>query len=109
MNFNVDNVANEVNEDKSFLNTSMILKINAMNQTMEKLNNEENQAQIDKIFQLHPLRLSDYEVTNEEPRKFGVTKWVNVKNNEIFAFKRFFDIENPRIIQNKVAIFKELH
>ena len=38
MNFNVDNVANEVNDDKSFLNTSMILKINAMNQTMEKLN-----------------------------------------------------------------------
>ena len=25
MDFNVDNVANEVNEDKSFLNTSMIL------------------------------------------------------------------------------------
>ena len=80
-----------------------------MNQTMEKLNNEKNQAQIDKIFQLHPLKLSDYEETNEEPCKFGVNKWVNVKNNEIFTFKRFFDIENPRIIQNKVAIFKELH
>jgi len=25
MDFNVDNVANEVNEDKTFLNTSMIL------------------------------------------------------------------------------------
>jgi serine/threonine protein kinase len=38
-----------------------------------------------------------------------VTKWVNVKNNEIFAFKRIFDMENPRIMQNQVAILKELH
>src|SRR5688572_4544970 len=69
--------------------SSTVIKVNAMNNTMEKFMNEKSPNQ----------------------RKIGrVTKWVNIRNkgNE-FAFKRIFRPENERIIQYQVTILKELH
>ena len=104
--------------------SSMVTKINAMNNTMEKLldeqtkNSKENdkindfyQNKIDKIFKVHQLKFSEYEETGKEPRKDGrVTKWVNVRNKgEEFAFKSISEKEDQRIVQNQVTILKELH
>src|SRR5688572_16488948 len=71
--------------------SSTVLKVNAMNSTMEKFMNEKSsQQKIDDIFQVHPLRMSDYEETLEAPRKDGrVTKWVDIRNKgHEFAFKK---------------------
>ncbi|PKC56302.1 kinase-like protein [Rhizophagus irregularis] len=71
---------------------STVVKVNVMNNTMEKFMNEtsQNQTKIDNIFQIHPLKFSDYE-------------------SEVFAFKTFSEGENYMIVQNKVTILKELH
>ncbi|UZO15506.1 uncharacterized protein OCT59_006926 [Rhizophagus irregularis] len=107
----------------------MVLKINAMNNTMEKLLDEQTkqqsknyndktvndklkqmiQSKIDKIFAVRQLRISDYEKTDEESRKGRVTKWVNVRNKgEEFAFKIITEKERANV-QNQVTILKELH
>jgi hypothetical protein len=96
-----------------------VVKVNAMNTTMEKFMNdvtqkpiELNQKKIDNIFQVTPLKLADYEQDDsEEPRKNGrVTKWYNIKNKfEEFAFKVISEKEDKRIVQNQVTILKELH
>ncbi|RIA93448.1 hypothetical protein C1645_16305 [Glomus cerebriforme] len=103
------------NFSKEFTDFSTkILKVNAMNSTMEKLNegSEKNQSKIDNIFHVHPLNISDYEKDeDEQARKNGrVTKWVNIKNKgEEFAFKSISEKEDQRIVQNQVTILKELH
>jgi len=107
--------------------SSMILKINAMNTTMEKLldeqtrstkNNEKDniginklyQSRIDKIFKVHQLDFSDYEETDKEPRKNGrVKKWVFIKNKGAeFAFKTISE-EDKDSVRNQVTILRELH
>ncbi|CAB5388652.1 unnamed protein product [Rhizophagus irregularis] len=110
--------------------TSMVVKVNAMNNAMEKLLDEQTkqqskndndktvndklkqmiQSKIDKIFVIRQLRISDYEKTDKEPRKDGrVTKWVNIKNKgEEFAFKIVTEEERANV-QNQVTILKELH
>ncbi|CAB4440823.1 unnamed protein product [Rhizophagus irregularis] len=116
--------------------TSMVLKVNAMNNTMEKLLDEQTkqqsknskndsdkivndklnemiQSKIDKIFVVRQLRISDYEKTDKEPRPRKedgrVTKWVNIKNKgEEFAFKIVGEEERANV-QNQVTILKELH
>jgi serine/threonine protein kinase len=47
---------------------------------------------------------------NEIPRKNGrVSKWISVKNKGEFAFKIISNKECQRIMQNQVAILKELN
>src|SRR3954469_12949898 len=96
----------------------MVLKVNAMNNTMEKLldeqtknakndsdknandkSNEFIQLRIDKIFAKNLLKFADYEKTDKEPRKDGrVTKWVNIKNKgEEFAFKIVSEEERTNV------------
>src|SRR2546430_10319025 len=86
---------NVANLSKEF--SSTVLKVNAMNNTMEKFMNERSQDQkkIDNIFQVHQLKYSDHEKTNEPPRKEGrVTKWVHRKNKGVeYAFKIISDKE----------------
>jgi serine/threonine protein kinase len=92
--------------------SSTVVKVNAMNNTMEKFMNEnsKNQTKTDNIFQVQPLKFEDYEQDdNEKPRKDGrVTKWCNRKNEaEELAFKIISD--EHKIVQNQVTILKELH
>jgi serine/threonine protein kinase len=94
--------------------SSTVAKVSAMNKTMEKFMNESsyNQKKIDNVFQVHPLKLSNYERDDsKEPRKRGrVTKWYNIKIKcEEFAFKIISDKEDQSMVQNQVTIFKELH
>ncbi|GES75769.1 kinase-like domain-containing protein [Rhizophagus clarus] len=94
--------------------SSTVVKVNAMNITMEKFMNasSQNQRKIDNIFQVQSLKLSDYERDDyEKPRKGGrVFKWYNVKNKgEEFAFKTISDKEDQKIVQNQVTILRELH
>ncbi|CAB4474392.1 unnamed protein product [Rhizophagus irregularis] len=89
-------------------------KVNAMSNTIEKIMNKtsQNQTKIDNIFQIHPLKLSDYKQDDDEkPRKNGsVIKWYKIKNKcEEFAFKSISDKEDQRIVQNQVTILKEIH
>ncbi|GET59728.1 kinase-like domain-containing protein [Rhizophagus irregularis DAOM 181602=DAOM 197198] len=68
---------------KKFFST--VVKVNAMNNAMEKFMKETsqnpflNQAKIDNIFQVHPLKFSDYERDyNEKSRRYErVTKCYN--------------------------------
>ncbi|GBC04276.1 hypothetical protein RclHR1_00560003 [Rhizophagus clarus] len=109
---------------------SMVLKVNAMNDTMEKLLDEQTktvkndtdnkivneeinemiQLKIDKIISVRELKISDYEKTDEEPRNCGrVTKWVSIRNKvEEYAFKIVSEEERCNI-QNQVTILKVLH
>ncbi|RIA83969.1 kinase-like domain-containing protein [Glomus cerebriforme] len=102
--------------------SSMVVIINAMNSTMEKLLDEQTkntkdendktgdiyQSRIDRIFNKYLLKFSDYNKTDKEARK-SVTKWVNIKNsNEEFAFKTISE-KNKNSIQNQVTILKKLH
>jgi serine/threonine protein kinase len=107
---------------------SMVLKINAMNNTMEKLLEEQTkhakndndkvindklneviQSKIDKIFVVRQLKISDYEQTDKERKEGRVTKWVNIKNKgEEFAFKIVSEEEKLNV-QNQVTILRELH
>ena len=115
----VDGVSKDVKEVKVDLASlskefsSTVIKVNAMNNTMEKFMNEksQNQSKIDNIFQVHQLKISDYVETDEKPRKSGrVTKWVNVRNKaENFAFKSISEREVLGIVRNRVTILKELH
>jgi serine/threonine protein kinase len=94
--------------------SSTVVKVNAMNNTMAKFMNEtsQNQKKIDNIFQVHPLKLHDYEQEdNEKPRKNGrVTKWYSIRNKGAeFAFKIISEKEDQNIVQNQVTILKELH
>src|SRR5687767_6598627 len=107
----------EMRTEKEFKEfPSMVLKVNTMNNTMEKLLNEkpqssetDTQSKIDKIFQVDQLKFSDYEKTNDIPRK-GVTKWVNAKNkSQEFAFKVISEsnLEERNSVKNQVTILKE--
>ncbi|RGB39542.1 kinase-like domain-containing protein [Rhizophagus diaphanus] len=94
--------------DKNLSNKffSTVVMVNTMNNTMENFMNY--QTKIDSIFQVHPLKLSDYKL--DKPRKNGrVAKWYNIKNNEEFAFKIILGKKDENIIQNQVTILKELH
>ncbi|CAB4482672.1 hypothetical protein RhiirA1_473797 [Rhizophagus irregularis] len=94
--------------DKNLSNQffSTVVMVNAMNNTMENFMNY--QTKIDSIFQVHPLKLSDY--IQDKPRKNGrVIKWYNIKNYEEFAFKIILGKKDEKIIQNQVTILKELH
>ncbi|CAG8705789.1 8222_t:CDS:2, partial [Funneliformis caledonium] len=72
--------------------SSMVVKVNAMHNTMERLisgriNSVHDQEKIDKIFRVHKLNFTDYKETHVEPRQ-SVTKWVAVKDqSQEFAFK----------------------
>ncbi|RGB40251.1 kinase-like domain-containing protein [Rhizophagus diaphanus] len=114
------NIGDDTKEVKDYLTdlsnkfSSTVAKVSAMNKTMEKYMNESsyNQKKIDNMFQVHPLKLSNYERDDsEEPRKDGlVTKWYNIKiKDEEFAFKIISGTEGQGLVQNQVAIFKELH
>ncbi|CAB4446654.1 unnamed protein product [Rhizophagus irregularis] len=114
------NIGDDTKEVKDYLTdlsnkfSSTVAKVSAMNKTMEKFMNESsyNQKKIDGMFQVHPLKLSNYERDDsKEPRKHGcVTKWYNIKiKGEEFAFKIISDTEDKSLIQNQVTIFKELH
>ncbi|GBC09495.1 hypothetical protein RclHR1_08900009 [Rhizophagus clarus] len=116
----VNHIDYDTNEIEDYLEnlsnqfSSTVVKVNVMNNTMEKLMNEpsQNQTKIDNIFQVHPLELSDYEKDDsEKPRKNGrVTKWYNVINkDEEVAFKSISEKEDKIIVQNQVTILKELH
>jgi serine/threonine protein kinase len=91
--------------------STTVVKVNTMNKTMEKFMNRtyHNQTKIDNIFQVHPLKLSDYK--QDESRGYGcVIKWISVKNGgDEFAFKEILHYEIQEVIQNKVTILKELH
>ncbi|GBC04293.1 hypothetical protein RclHR1_00560020 [Rhizophagus clarus] len=100
-------------------NKNKLLKVNKMNNAMEKfldeqMENENNkkiyQTKIDEIFQEHQLVSSDYAKTDKEPHKGGnVTKWVNVKNKDIeYAFKSISE-KDISSVQNQVTILKLLH
>ncbi|GBB83350.1 hypothetical protein RclHR1_10080003 [Rhizophagus clarus] len=103
-------------------NKNKLLKVNKMNNKMERfldeqMENENNkkiyqtsQTKIDEIFQAHQLVSSDYAKIDMEPRKGGnVTKWVNVKNKDIeYAFKSISE-KDINSVQNQVTILKELH
>ncbi|CAI2173231.1 14958_t:CDS:2 [Funneliformis geosporum] len=94
--------------------SSMVVKVNVMNHTMERLTSvhvvtsEQDQMRIDQIFRVHKLNLSNYKETNDnyKPRQ-GVTKWVDVKGQE-FAFKNISNAKDDKLrIQNQVTILKE--
>ena len=118
----VQEVGESVGDIKELQNEfySMVLKINAMNNTMEKLLDEQTrhanenrndyfQDKINKIFTVDKLKFSDYEQTDKEPRKDSVTKWVKVGNKaEEFAFKTISGADKNST-QNQVTILKELH
>src|SRR2546425_9485214 len=79
----VKEVGDDIKVDLTNLNKlffSTILKVNAMNNMMEKFMNKkpQDQKKIDNIFQVHRLRLSDYEKTDEKQRG-RVTKRVNLR------------------------------
>ncbi|RGB40246.1 kinase-like domain-containing protein [Rhizophagus diaphanus] len=106
-------VTDNRDDGKEILFSSTVTKVNTMNITMEKLMGyHQNQEIFDNIFQVNPLKISDYiRDDNEKPRKNGrVTKWYNIKGKgEEFAFKIISEMEDQKIIQNVVAILKELH
>ncbi|RGB36831.1 kinase-like domain-containing protein, partial [Rhizophagus diaphanus] len=96
-------------QDDLFKFFSTVVKVNVMNNTMEKFIHD--QTKVDNIFQKHPLKFSDYESDdNEQTRKYRrVNKWYKTTNKgEVFAFKTIFEGEYM-IVQNKVTILKELH
>uniref|UniRef100_U9UGG7 Protein kinase domain-containing protein n=1 Tax=Rhizophagus irregularis (strain DAOM 181602 / DAOM 197198 / MUCL 43194) TaxID=747089 RepID=U9UGG7_RHIID len=100
--------------------SSKVVQVNAMNNTMEKYMNkpsqnqkeiDKNQMEIDKIFQVHTLKISDYKQDdNEKSRKDGrVTKWFNIRIEcDEVAFKIISE-EEKTDVQNQVTILKELH
>jgi hypothetical protein len=100
---------------------SMVSKVNAMNNTMEKLLDKHSdkidngksiesiQSKIDTIFTVRQLKISDYEKTDKEREGGRVTKWVDIKNKgEEFAFKIVYETVKLNV-QNQIAILKELH
>ncbi|RGB33204.1 kinase-like domain-containing protein [Rhizophagus diaphanus] len=99
---------------KKFFST--VVKVNAMNNTMKKFMDEtsQNQTKIDNIFQVYPLKSSDYEsddnVKTRKYRRAGVTKWYKTTNKgEVFAFRTIYSYMDHMFVQNKVTILKELH
>jgi predicted transcriptional regulator len=114
------NIGDDTKEVKDYITdlsnkfSSTVAKVSAMNKTMEKFMSKSsyNQKKIDNMFQVHPLKLSNYERDDsKEPRNYGrVTKWYNIKSmDEEFAFKIISDKEDQSLVQNQVTIFKELH
>ncbi|CAB4488123.1 unnamed protein product [Rhizophagus irregularis] len=93
--------------------SSTVVKVNIMNNTMEKLMSEpsQNQKKIDNIFQVNPLKISDYiQDDNEKPRENGrVAKWFNIRIKCEVAFKTISESEDQKLVQNQVIILKELH
>jgi serine/threonine protein kinase len=99
---------------------SKIIKVSAMNYTMDKFMSESypnqtnypNKTKIDNIFQATPLRFADYEQdNNEDPRKGGrVTKWYRITNkSEKFAFSINSKEGDENLLQSQITILKELH
>ncbi|GBC04282.1 hypothetical protein RclHR1_00560009 [Rhizophagus clarus] len=114
----VKDVGDDVKEIKALIAnlskdfSSTVVKVNAMNNTMEKFMNEPslNQSKIDNIFRTCTLKLADYEQDNNVKPRRNLTKWVSIRNKgEELAFKSISDKEDQRIIQNQVTILKELH
>uniref|UniRef100_U9U394 Protein kinase domain-containing protein n=1 Tax=Rhizophagus irregularis (strain DAOM 181602 / DAOM 197198 / MUCL 43194) TaxID=747089 RepID=U9U394_RHIID len=117
----VKDIGNDTKEIKDSLKdlndqfSSTVVKVNTMSTTMEKLlmaESSQNQKKIDNIFQVNPLKISDYEQDDiEDLRKNGrVSKWYNIKNkSEEFAFKTISEQEDQKLVQNQVTILKELH
>ncbi|PKY52266.1 kinase-like protein, partial [Rhizophagus irregularis] len=110
----VNDIGDDEKEIKNLLFSSTVAKVNTMNNTMEKLitDSSRNQKKIDNIFQINLLKISDYiQDDNEKPRKNGcVTKWFNIKiGRDEVAFKIISKSEDQGLVQNQVAILKELH
>jgi serine/threonine protein kinase len=122
----VEDIRDDIKDNKDWLKNlsnqffSTVVKVSAMNTTMEKFMKDEtryqieiNQKKIDNIFQVTPLKLADYEKDDNEKPRYGknghVTKWYNIKNKfEEFAFKVISNKEIQKV-QNQVTILKELH
>ncbi len=115
----MEEIMKEVKTDvKEF--SSMVLKINTMNITMEKILDEQSknaerkdtnvdnlyQMKIDKIFKASTLRITDYKETNVIRKEGRVTRYVDIRNNE-FAFKTISGAEDRNSVQNQVTILKE--
>jgi hypothetical protein len=113
----VKDVRDDVKEIKNLLFSSTVAKVNTMSTTMEKLmmtESSQNQKKIDNIFQVNLLKISDYKQDdNEKSRKDGrVTKWFNIRIEcDEVAFKIISESEDKdqKVVQNQVAILKELH
>ena len=101
--------------------STMVTKINAMNNRMEKLMDKQEraenvnnrqievyQSQINEIFKVYYLEISNYKNTDEKRKDGRVTKWIKVGNkNEEFAFKIISEDKNS--VKNQVTILKQLH
>jgi len=102
--------------------SSMVLKINTMNITMEKILDEQSknaekkdtnveslyQMKIDKIFKSSALKFTDYKETNVTRKEGRVTRYVDIRNEaHEFAFKTISDGEDRNSVQNQVTILKE--
>ncbi|PKY34682.1 kinase-like protein [Rhizophagus irregularis] len=88
---------------------STVVKVNVMNNTMEKFMNEtsQNQTKIDNIFQIHPLKFSDYEklhdwqniikfygIISDGNQWYLVTEWAERGNlREFYQNKNDFDLK----------------
>ncbi|CAG8678192.1 14423_t:CDS:2, partial [Funneliformis mosseae] len=86
MGVNVKEFGTDVKEFTGEL-SSLVLKINTMNNKMEKILDEQNK--IDKIFTgSHSLEFKDFKETNEQ-RNYGlITRYLDIKNEaREFAFK----------------------
>jgi serine/threonine protein kinase len=83
------------------------------NTGIKKIDEEisQNQSKIDSIIEELTLELADYEMDEYEIlRKNGrVSRWVNVNNKGVFAFKIISNKEYQGIMQNQVEILKELN
>ncbi|PKC55203.1 hypothetical protein RhiirA1_542611 [Rhizophagus irregularis] len=87
------NIGDDTKEVKDYITdlsnkfSSTVAKVSAMNKTMEKFMSKSsyNQKKIDNMFQVHPLKLSNYERDDsKEP-------------------------QDQSLVQDQVTIFKELH
>ncbi|PKK69673.1 hypothetical protein RhiirC2_866608 [Rhizophagus irregularis] len=107
------NIGDDTKEVKDYITdlsnkfSSTVAKVSAMNtKTMEKFMSKisYNQKKIDNMFQIHPLKLSNYERDDsKEPRNYGrVTKWHKIKSmDEEFAFKIISYKENQSLIVHR--------
>ncbi|CAI2182933.1 3476_t:CDS:2, partial [Funneliformis geosporum] len=122
MGVDVKEIGTDVKELKGEF-SSMVLKINTMNNKMEKLIDEQNkisvrketnnveiyQKKIDSIFtERHTLVFSNYKETNDHRNDGRVTRYLNIRNEaQELAFKNISDVEDKNSIRNQVTIFKE--
>ncbi len=108
---------NEVKVDVNYVKegreeySSIVLKINAMNNITEKLlsdeskNPKQSQLKIDNIFQVHELNFADYEEISEK-HKAWLNEPVNVKNLHSRVSPRLIQ-GTKRVCKDHVTILKE--